>query len=340
MGKKSNPAPPDYTPLANASKEAARIMASLGREQLAFAKQQYNEVSPFLREIADAQMAAQDQQVAQAQDYYDYQRDTFRPVEQGIVDSATEYNSEAGRERLASQAAADAGLAFNTTRQANERAMASQGVNPNSGRFAGINSASGLAQSANRAAAMTNARTQADQLGHARALDAAGLGRNLPGASSAAYSGAANSGAIAGDARQSAGQNYAQNFAAGASTIGAGQDMRLQGLGNVLNAQTTYAINDNNSFLGDLGGIAGGAAGIMKAWPSDRRLKENIREVAVDQRTALPLYEFNYIGEETKYLGVMADDVLLVYPDAVMLGPDGFQRVDYGALGIEMKEVL
>lgn len=339
MGGKNNNAP-DYTPLANASKEAAQIMSALGREQLDFAKQQYRDVSPFLKDIAGAQMDAQNEQMRQAREAFDFQQSTFRPLERQLVADAANYDSAGERERLAAQAAADAGLAFNTTRQASERAAASMGVNPNSGRFAGISSAAGLTQAANRAAAMTNARTQADQIGHARKLDAAGLGRNLAGASAAAYSGAARSGAIAGDARQSAGQNFAQNFSMGAQTIGSGQQMQLQGLGDVLNAQTTFAINDNNSFLGDLGGLAGGAAGIMKAWPSDRRLKENIREVGVDQRTALSLYEFNYISDPArKFIGVMADEVELVYPEAVAYGPNGYQMVDYGALGIEMKEV-
>jgi len=344
MGKKSNPPPPDYAPLANASEETAKIMASLGREQLDFAKQQYREVSPFLADIAEGQRQAQDQQLGQARDYYDYQRDAFRPVERGLVASAQSFNTEAERERRAREAAVDSGLAFGTTRRANERALASMGVNPNSGRFAGIGSAAGLTQAASRAAAVTNARAQADQVGYARRLDAAGLGRGLPGASTAAYASATRSGALAGDARQSAGQNYSANFAAGAGTIGAGQNARLQGLGNVLNAQTSAYINSNDSFLGDVGGILGGAAGLAKAGGfaalSDRRRKENIREVGVDQRTALSLYEFNYIGEpDRKFIGVMADEVELIYPDAVSYGPDGYQVVDYGALGIEMKEV-
>jgi len=40
------------------------------------------------------------------------------------------------------------------------------------------------------------------------------------------------------------------------------------------------------------GSILGAAA----AYRSDRRLKENIEEVGRDERTMLPLYEFEYIG--------------------------------------------
>lgn len=337
MGK-SNPAPPDYTPLANASREAAQIMAGLGREQLSFAREQYNSVAPVMREIAGLQMDAQRQQMEQGADYYNYLRETYRPLEQSIVADARNFNTAAYRDQLASQAAADVGLAFGRTRDMNQRAMASMGVNPNSGRFAGVNNASTLAQAANRAGIMTNTRNQAEQLGYARQLDAAGLGRNLSGASLAAYGGAVGAGTSAGANLQSAGQNYMGNMAVGAGTIGQGQQMNLQGLSSVLNAQTQTYINTQDSFLSDLGGLMGGAASLMTAF-SDRRLKENIKEVGVDQRTALTLYEFTYKGKpDTKYIGVMADEVELVYPEAVA-EKDGFKAVHYGMLGIELKEV-
>jgi hypothetical protein len=340
MGKKSNPPPPDYTPLANASAEAARIQGELGREQLAFAREQYEANAPLLQEIAGLQMDAQQQQMDQAQDYYDYQVDTFRPLEQGLVADAERFNTEAYRDQVASQAAADAGRAFGISQQQNQRAMASMGVNPNSGRFAGMNAATGLQQAAARANAMTGARTQAEQMGYARKLDAAGLGRGLAGASNAAYAGATGAGTAAGMNAQSAGQNYMGNMAMGAGTIAAGQNMQIQGLSNVLNNQTSTYINTQDSFLGDLGGIMGGAASLYTAFGSDRRIKENIVEVGVDQRTALTLYQFNYIGGDgRRFEGVMADEVELVYPDAVVDTDQGYKAVRYDLLNIEFKEV-
>ena len=338
MGK-SNPAPPDYTPLAEASKEAAQIMAGLGRDQLDFAKQQYGDMSPILQGIAKSQIDAQNEQMTQARDYYDYQKSTYRPLEQSIVADAQNFNTDAYREQLASRAAADAGLAFGKTQSANQRAMASMGVNPNSGRFAGVNAASNLGLAAQRAATMTGTRTQADQIGYARKLDAAGLGRNLSGASIAAYGGATNSGNAAGANAQSAGQNYMGNMAIGSSTIGNGLNMNIQGLSSVLNAQTSAYVNSNDSFLGDVGGLIGGAASAYTAFGSDRRLKQDIREVGVDQRTGLTLYEFAYKSDPSKkYIGLMADEVELVYPDAVT-ERDGFKAVYYSMLGIEFKEV-
>jgi len=342
MGK-SSPPPPDYGPLAQASKESAQIMARLGREQLNFARQQYNETAPLLEGIAQQQMAAQDQQMNQAQDYYDYLQTTYRPLERSIVQDAEDFDTAAYRERLARQAAADSGLAFRRAQQANERSMASMGVNPASGRFAGMQNATGLSQAASRASVMTSARERADQMGYARKLDAAGLGRNLPGASTAAYGGATAAGSAAGQSAQSAGQNYMGNMAVGASTIQGGLNTQVQGLSNVLNAQTSAYVNSNDSFLGDVGGILGGLGGIAKAGGfaalSDRRFKENVEEVAVDGRTGLTLYEFNYAGQPGKrYRGVMADEVEMLYPEAVV-DRDGVKSVRYDLLGIELKEV-
>ena len=340
MGK-SNPAPPDYTPLANASKEAAQVMAGLGREQLQFARQQYNTNAPILRDIAQQQMAAQAEQMNQARDYYNYQRDTYRPLERQLVADASRFNTEAYREQLASQAAADSGRAFGIAQQQNARAMAAMGANPNSGRFAGMQNASSLQQAASRAAAQTGARMQAEQMGYARRLDATGLGRGLAGASAAAYGGATNAGSQAGINQQSAGLNAMSGMNMGAGTIGSGYNMQLSGLGNVLNSQTSAYINSNDSLLGDIGGLMGAGASMYSSgmFGSDRRLKENVEEVGVDQRTALTLYEFNYIGDDKRYRGVMADEVEMVYPDAVVTDEDGYMAVRYDLLGIEFTEV-
>ena len=343
MGKKSSDAP-DYTPLANASKEAAQIMAGLGEKQLAFSEKMYNENSPLLKDIANKQGAMMDQQMEQGKDYYDYQVNTFRPLEQGIVSDAENFDTDAMRNSLATKAAADAGLAFNQTRKANERAMAGMGVNPNSGRFQGLAGQSSLAQAAGRAGAMTGSRERAQQTGYARKLDAAGLGRNLSGASTAAYGSAVNAGNSAGGNYQSAGMNHLNGMNQGAATIGSGQNMQLSGLGNVLNSQTQMAVSGNeNSMLGDLGGLMGGAASAYTAFGgSDIRLKENIQPAGKDERTGLNLYNFNYKWNAHTFQGVMAQEVKSLYPDAVFdLGGEleGYLGVDYVSLGLEMKEV-
>jgi hypothetical protein len=69
--------------------------------------------------------------------------------------------------------------------------------------------------------------------------------------------------------------------------------------------------------------------------PSDRRLKQHVKRVGAIPN-GLPLYSFQYIWGGPTFVGVMAQDVLRVMPDAVMTDPDGFYRVDYEMLGTRM----
>ena len=71
---------------------------------------------------------------------------------------------------------------------------------------------------------------------------------------------------------------------------------------------------------------------------SDLRLKRDIRQVGTTAHN-LPLYTFRYIGKDGQYEGVMAQDVLKVMPIAVSVGEDGYYRVNYNMLGIEMRRL-
>ena len=71
---------------------------------------------------------------------------------------------------------------------------------------------------------------------------------------------------------------------------------------------------------------------------SDMRLKKDIVRVGTT-RYQLPLYDFSYIDQPGRFEGVMAQDVLKVVPEAVTIDADGFYRVNYTMLGIEMKQL-
>ena len=72
---------------------------------------------------------------------------------------------------------------------------------------------------------------------------------------------------------------------------------------------------------------------------SDIRLKTDIHHVGTTV-FGLPLYQFEYRSKlGPHYIGVMAQDVLKVKPEAVSIGDDGFYRVNYDMLGISMLKV-
>lgn len=266
MGGKSSPPPPDYGPMREASEYAADKSYALGQDQLRFAERQYEEMKPLVDQVVQSQLDVRDQTMQQAQDSYDYLQNTFRPLERNIVDEAENYNTEAYQQQLARKAAADSARAFQQTQRANERNLASMGVNPNSGRFAASQQSAATSNAAQRAALMNQTRQKADSVGYARQLDAAGLGRNLTGASQGAYGVALNAGNSAVSNAGVPGQQRMQGMAQGIGTIQSGMGMEMDGLGSVLNAQTSvYNTGQQReaqsmAALGQGLGMVGGAA--------------------------------------------------------------------------------
>lgn len=62
----------------------------------------------------------------------------------------------------------------------------------------------------------------------------------------------------------------------------------------------------------------------------DRRLKKNIKRIG--SFNGVPLYEFEYLWDSIKRIGPMAQDLLKIKPEAVMMSPDGYYRVNLAAL--------
>ena len=80
------------------------------------------------------------------------------------------------------------------------------------------------------------------------------------------------------------------------------------------------------------GGRGGGGRG-GGGRRSDMRLKHDI--VLLGRlHDGLGYYRFVYNGGHTAYVGVMAQEVWTVMPEAVTRGPDGYLRVSYDRLGL------
>ena len=69
--------------------------------------------------------------------------------------------------------------------------------------------------------------------------------------------------------------------------------------------------------------------------PSDMRLKRDIALLA-RRGDGLGLYSFKYVWTDTVYVGVMAQEVALLYPDAVQRDDlTGYMAVNYARLGLQ-----
>jgi hypothetical protein len=68
---------------------------------------------------------------------------------------------------------------------------------------------------------------------------------------------------------------------------------------------------------------------------SDIRLKRDIARVG--DAGGIGLYRFQYLWSDAIHVGVIAQEVASVMPEAVQRGTDGYLRVDYARLGVQMQ---
>ncbi len=79
----------------------------------------------------------------------------------------------------------------------------------------------------------------------------------------------------------------------------------------------------------------------MRQSTSDRACKTNLTHVGTHPM-GIGLYLFDYKAEfqelagRGRQFGVMADEVETVMPEAVVMHPDGYKRVNYAMLGIDL----
>ena len=82
------------------------------------------------------------------------------------------------------------------------------------------------------------------------------------------------------------------------------------------------------------GGGGGGRGGGGRR--SDIRLKHDIALLGrLDN--GLGLYRFSYNSSNKAYVGVIAQEVAQIRPDAAVVGPDGYLRVRYEKLGLKFE---
>lgn len=267
-GKGSAPDPnPGMIASAEAAKTTAAAQERIAAKTLDFYKMQYEEFRPVLQQVLNTELDIMGENRQRASEYSAYEKSTFRPVEQALVDQAKKYNTEAKREELASAATSDVAQAFDVARDQQNRQLAAAGIRPNSGRFAALNQTMLTQEALARAGAQNTARSMATDKGTALMYDAAGLGRNLATNASTAYGVAMNAGQGARQSASAPGEIMGRGFqgatAANQTAIGGygtagniyGQEFnaRMQGY----NAQQQA----NADMMGGVGKFAGLAFG-------------------------------------------------------------------------------
>ena len=239
--------------------------------------------------------------------------------------------------RIAQQegmAAADVSASYGRARKGLINQLSRYGIRPGSGKFASSFRALALGEASDTASAKTRTRTGILERDLANSF---GLAAAWQGRDSSAMAGLGAAAQNLGAAGRGLGTGYFQAAGAlgqaGAGLGSAGRGISGIGLGLEQSSSTRQA--GLWSGLGALGGSLG-AAWIMS---SDRRVKCGIIEID-ELPSGIKVYEFNYVDDlDTRYTGVMADEVLeakpwLVYEDL----ESGILMVDYTELLAEEVE--
>ncbi|UGQ44974.1 tail fiber domain-containing protein [Massilia endophytica] len=94
-------------------------------------------------------------------------------------------------------------------------------------------------------------------------------------------------------------------------------------------AQDQANMSRYNAQAAQGGNMMNGLFGLGSAYlMSDRRVKEGIKRIGTTDG-GMPVYTFRYKGDLATHMGVMAQDIEKIRPDAVIDHPSGVKMVDY-----------
>ena len=283
--------------------QAAADSAVLARESLDWYKAEYAKTAPqreaaaaLAAKVGDAQYRGMEFATNQAQELDDRNKAVFRPLEDKIVTDATNFDTEGRREELAGMAAADVNRGFASAHGQSIRQMASQGVNPSSGRAGAMDAQMATAQALALAGGANKARHDATAEGYARKMDAAGLGKGII-SNQATMQQIAQSGGGQAVAAAGSGANVAQS---GAGLMQAGFGGAQNSLSSTANIYGQVAKIDQSSNDGMMAGLGQAAGLATKLYMSDENIKSNTGKPA-DTKKALAELDATQVDDGWRY---------------------------------------
>ena len=351
---------PDYGPIASANEKAAAIAKQAADDNLAFQKEQYEWLKPYVQdqlEIGSDASKIQVQQAAKADargdEQYNQYQSTFRPIEETMAQEAMDYGSEADQARVAKDAGSTVSQNFESTRKASAKRLAEMGVNPNSGVMQAAERESAVQEAAARSAAMTGAATAAKDKGIALRAGAASFGRNQVNSAGQSLAQSTSTGSTAAG---TAGAGINSGLGVG-STIASGYGMQQSaanssiqanlGLGGLMNSSYQTQAQQAAANSAGIGQLIGTGATLAAFKWSSKKLKENKAPVsgeqALDGIENLDYEAWDYkpgVADEGRHIGPYAEDVNREFGDEVAPGGAGIDMISMqGVQGAAIKEL-
>ena len=337
-GMCSEPEAPDYSGIAAANAESARLSKEAADNQLAFSREQYDFLKPYIQkqletgqEVAAQQQADSAKASERADQQWSQYQTTFQPIEEKMAQEAMDYGGAADQERAAGQAATDVTQQFQSQRAAAQRQLTSMGVKPNAGNFMAAEREMDASEAAARAAAMTGTRQSVKDKGVSLRAGAAAFGRNQTNTAGQQVGLSTGSGSAA---TQSAGAGVGSTMAAGSQVAGGygaqigAANSAVQanlGLGGLMNSAYGNQAQMYGSQMAGLGQLAGTAGTMMMM--SSKGFKEDGEPVdsgdAVEAFKNLDVDSWKYkdgIADGGRHVGPYAEDVQRELGDEVAPG--------------------
>lgn len=164
--------------------QAAIMQAQTGQDWLNFSKEQFaisnkrqEKVDELNDQIQNEQLTAMRDSGAQSRAQWERYNEKYKPVEDRLIDDANNWDSAERQEVVAAEAKGDVMSSAAAAQQQNQRQMASMGVDPRSGRYAGIEKSADLSTALAAAGAQNSARSQVRMQGAAMREGVANMGR-------------------------------------------------------------------------------------------------------------------------------------------------------------------
>lgn len=229
--------------------QAALMQAKTGEDWLSFAKDQFAEstkrqdkLDKLTNEVTTQQLDDMRKASARSDDQWERYNTLFKPIEDRMVSDAANYDSPEAQAKAAAEAKADVMSNASQAQQQNQRQMASMGIDPRSGRFAGVDRGNDLSTALASAGAQNSAREGVKATGMALREGVANFGR---GATSTAAQ-QVGLGITAGNSASGNQLGAENNFRANGQIMAQGFQGAMQGYagqGSTLNQQYSTQVS-------------------------------------------------------------------------------------------------
>ena len=319
-GKNKAPDAPDYSDLADASLESAKIWEQVARDQLTWAQEQGEWGQDILERILGVQLPQMEEAARQARVDRQRYEEVFQPIEDDLIKEFQEFDTEARREAEAAVRVADVRGQFEAQRENALQRLEGYGIDPSQTRSQAMDRGVRAMEAAAAAQAGNQGRKYVEQMGRALRGEAINIGRGMPSQVAQAM----------GMVNQTAGGamgNYGAQTGAATGAYGTAAHfghMGMQGYqqaGNLRNMGFQNSLDSWNAdaqqtagMWGGIGGLAGAAIG----GPMGGVLGERLFSPAEEGGHVPNDMQFGATpGPADKYPVILADDEYVIPADVV-----------------------